>query len=255
MRRVSSTSSPAEHRRGIETRSKSSCDDCVRLPRTHPRLRAGAIAAAALLVAAGLIAVVVRGGSSSGEDICGNVVEFNGVPYEGISLQPPSTLVFGERLGEGVLLGCRDELDAPPSADERATLLRIDGVPTSVALGWAEDTSAFLLARGRCDLSTGWSGLERCLRETLVFRGRPYVATQLDEASSLERRPLAAAAVLRASGTDEREVAVAGLEGIDPALALALPRGNERIVYLADGHCYESGKDAILACLRGEGAS
>jgi hypothetical protein len=227
--------------------------------REYPRLKYAATLLAGLLVLGGVVAVFAYGPGSSGEDAeCGFSLEYKGVPYTGVGLQfAPPTMVFGARIGEGLVPGCSDEPGVPDPQPERVGVVRIEGVPPGVAVGQAGVSTRFYLAEGRCAGLTGWRSLERCLRETLTFAGRRYTASMFPEARSLARGPLAGEGTIETADGERRPVTLARLEGIDPSRAVAVPALGMRTIYLAEGQCYvgyaNGGMQDLLACLR-EGA-
>jgi hypothetical protein len=224
--------------------------------REYPRLRYAAALIAGLLVVGGVVAVFAyRPGSSGGDADCGFSLEYKGVPYTDVGLQfAPPTIVFGPRIGEGLVPGCSDEPGVPQPQPERVGVVRIEGVAPSVAVGQAGVSTHFYMAEGRCADPIGWEGLERCLRETLTFAGRRYTASMFPEARSLARGPLAGEGTIETADGERRPVKLARLEGIDPSRAVAVPGAGSRTIYLAEGQCYVAtrtrGCRTFLACLR-----
>lgn len=230
-----------------------------RYTREYPRVKRAAALLAGLLALGGVVAVVAYGPGSSGEDAeCGYSLEYKGVPYNSVGLREASTLVFGARIGEGLAPGCSDEPGVPQPQAERIAVVRINGVPPSVAVGQVGVSTRFYMAEGRCADPIGWGSLERCLRETLMFAGHRYTASMFDEARSLARRPLAGEGTIETADGERRPVNLARLDGIDPSRAVAVPALGMRTIYLAEGQCYvgyaNGGMQDLLACLR-EGAS
>ncbi|MGH2781201.1 MAG: DUF6281 family protein [Thermoleophilaceae bacterium] len=223
--------------------------------REYPRLKRAATLLAGLLALGGVVAVFAYRPGSSGEDAeCRHSLEYKGVPYSSVGLREASTLVLGARIGEGQVPGCSDEPDVPEPQPERIGVVRIKGVPPSVAVGQAGVSTRFYMAEGRCADPIGWRGLERCLRETLTFAGHRYTASMFDEARSLARRPLAGEGTIETALGERRPVELARLEGIDPSRAVAVPALGMRTLYLAEGQCYvgyaNGGMQDLLACLR-----
>lgn len=225
--------------------------------REYPRLKYAATLLAGLLVLGSVVvAVFAYGpGSSGGDADCGFSLEYKGVPYDSVGLQfAPPTIVFGARIGEGLVPGCNDEPGAPQPQPERVGVVRIKGVAPSVAVGQAGVSTRIYMAEGRCADPIGWESLERCLRETLTFAGRRYTASMFPEARSLARQPLAGEGSIETADGERRPVKLARLEGIDPSRAVAVPALGMRTIYLAEGQCYvgyaNGGMQDLVACLR-----
>jgi hypothetical protein len=128
---------------------------------------------------------------------------------------------------------------------EQRRLVSIAAVPAEIALLDGDRDDLMYVAAGRCVDAEGWDAFAACLVERLTFGDRWYSRTELDEVD--RGRELGPGVVY--TGFESRPVDVAALVGIAPERAL-VSAGEPRVVWIADGSCYEGVPEDREACLR-----
>ena len=217
--------------------------------RSRPRrfFAVAGLAAAAVIVITATVGVRTeedrRPQTSAG---CAALLTFNAIGYEGRGL--PDPLLVGAALGEATGPGCTDEVGQNRGATAEPTrtvpVRAIIDVDPDTALIAPSEPRTIYVAAGRCLGFSAGRPLVDCLRTKLVFQGKEYVASRLENRL---RRASPLGCALRGS----QDVVVTGLAGIDPRVAVAVS-GDPAAIYIADGHCHLSvpPEAPLVRCLR-----
>jgi hypothetical protein len=213
--------------------------EALPLPRRRRRPALALAAAVVAIVAAAAVAVVVsrHGGSKSSVSrsagACAAVLTWHGHEYVGnrVTAAPER----GSSVEAGTAPGCEDVPGGP------VYLRRLVGIDPRTALGSADDPTTVWILAGRC---AGFSQQDAvsCLREDLIFDGRRYVPTRLEQ-------QLARGHTVGTGRLVDKSVEVRSLTGVPKEAAVATD-AEPGVVFLADGRCELFELVRIASCLR-----
>jgi hypothetical protein len=180
-------------------------------------------------------------------------VEYDGLVYAGEQIPASVTLAPGEALGNGTLDRPTDETGCKRERVE-AQVVRLGDLDPKVAVGVAGEAGTAFVLGARC---AGFSGNEYwdCLLAPLAFRGIGYTGTRYP-AEPAPQGALELGDPLGEATLGDETVTVRAIEGVDPALAVAI-EGRSSEAYLAPGVCPYEGlandeaQNDLLRCLRG----
>jgi hypothetical protein len=210
--------------------------------RAVPALAAAALVALLVIVATRHGASSPSRGGSSSSASCLSTLSWSGGSYVGNGL--PAAVPTGRSLAPGTAPLCDS------SGSESVAVAAIDGVDPQTAVASAADPTIVYIAAGRCAGVPSADALT-CLRESLAFGGRRYVATELIE--PLTAGAPAGAATLR-TNAGARDVRVRSLAGVDPAAAVTTSDRAAREIFVADGVCEKFSLSELRACLLATGS-
>jgi hypothetical protein len=198
------------------------------------------------LVIASLLALGACGGEPESAE-CGIEVTFRDRTYQAVTIQG-TPLAVGEAIGSGVRKPCVDEPDTEPPEASSVNLARADDLSPEVAVVAPADSGYLYVASGRCAGFGPWEQYAACLRNVVSFDGREYVAVRLTPDLSPEP-PETGGALAEGIAADGSPISMVSLAGIPSSRAIA-DAGDNRVLYVANGVCYEYEPQRLLGCLQ-----
>jgi hypothetical protein len=214
--------------------------EALPLPR-RPRRAALALTAAVIaILAAAAVAVAVsrHGGSKSsvsqGGTSCVATLTWRGHVYIGnrVVAAPEQ----GAAVEDGITPRCADVPGGP------AHVRRLVGIDPRTAIGSADDPTIVWILAGRCSGFLQRDMLS-CLREELIFDGRRYVPTRLEQPLD-QGQPVGTGRLL------DKSVEVRSFTGVPSEVAVATD-AEPGLVFIADGRCEIHELVLLPSCLRG----
>lgn len=177
----------------------------------------------------------------SGSGSCGAALTFHGVLFDGIQLPAKSPIRFGPVVGRPSSVAC-----AGIGSKNGVRLAKVRSIAPSVAVGIRDVPDVVWVARGRCDGYRGWDAFLACLQARLAFQGAEYTAYMLSSPVSVSRH--IGVGTLSSEGT-WRDIQLRAIKGVRPDDAV-VDGEDRRVLFVADGRCYEELSSRLLACLR-----
>jgi hypothetical protein len=180
-------------------------------------------------------------------------LEYDGLVYAGEQLPAAVRLPPGEALGSGTLDRPTDETGCKREQVE-AQVLRLGDIDPKVAVGADGQTGTAFVLGARCAGFTE-SKYWDCLLSPLVFEDAEYTGTSFP-AEPPPRGSLDLGDSLGEADLGGETVTVRAIEGVDPALAVAIEDDRSE-AYLAPGVCPYEGfandeaQNDLLRCLKG----